>query len=192
MVSIDPAAAATDRLTFAIHVISSRVSQLGQALFKPHRINHFAARILVLLHKRGEMRIGELVDDLVLPQSTISSQLQIMQRKGLVTRRRLESDSRVVCVDLTAKGRPLARACDDLSLQVNREMLEALQAPQREEIFQSLLQINDRLARMQRESSTGMTAERPASTRRRPKTAPPADKTHQPSRPREASGSPAR
>lgn len=165
MASVESDPRATDRLTFAIHVISSRVSQLGQPLFKPHRINHFAARILVLLHKRGELRIGELVEDLVLSQSTISSQLQIMERKGLVTRRRLESDSRVVCIALTPKGRPLARACDELSLRVNREMMDALQATQRSDIFQSLLQINERLAQMQRVSADTVAAGRSASGR---------------------------
>lgn len=165
MASVESDPRATDRLTFAIHVISSRVSQLGQPLFKPHRINHFAARILVLLYKRGELRIGELVDDLVLSQSTISSQLQIMERKGLVTRRRLESDSRVVCIALTPKGRPLARACDELSLRVNREMMDALQATQRSDIFESLLRINERLAQMQRASLDTGAAARSASRR---------------------------
>jgi DNA-binding MarR family transcriptional regulator len=190
--SIESSAVATDRLTFAIHVISSRVSQLGQALFKPHRINHFAARILVLLYKRGEMRIGELVDDLVLSQSTISSQLQIMERKGLVTRRRLASDSRVVCIALTTKGQPLARACDDLSLRVNQEMLDALGDPQRSEIFRSLLQINERLAQMQSAPPAGASGHSAVSTRRRLTGQSPSQRVHKPPRPRTVGGSPAR
>lgn len=177
MASVESDSRATDRLTFAIHVISSRVSQLGQPLFKPHRINHFAARILVLLYKRGELRIGELVDDLVLSQSTISSQLQIMERKGLVTRRRLESDSRVVCIALTPKGRPLARACDELSLRVNREMMDALQATQRSDIFESLLRINERLAKMQRASLDTGAAARSASRRSKASSTPTTPRT---------------
>ncbi|HSV84218.1 MAG TPA: hypothetical protein VLK85_33875, partial [Ramlibacter sp.] len=38
-----------DRLSFLIHEISARIAALGNRHFREHGLNHFSARILVLL-----------------------------------------------------------------------------------------------------------------------------------------------
>lgn len=61
---------------------------------------------------------------MVQPQSTISTQLQSLQKRKLIRRRRLAEDNRAVIVTLTAEGLRLASDCDELSRRV-QDMLVA-------------------------------------------------------------------
>ena len=94
----------TQRVSFLVHIVNARISNVGNRHFREHDLNHFSARILVLLLENEELRTGELVDLMVLPQSTISSQLQALHKKRLIRRRRSRQDNRSVMVTLTAAG----------------------------------------------------------------------------------------
>ena len=116
------------RVSFLVHTLHSHIAQVGNRHFRAHELNHYSARILVLLLEHEELRTGELVDLMVLPQSTISSQLQSLHAKRLVRRRRSRQDNRSVMVTLTAAGAELARDCDGLSLRVNEAVLKGIPA----------------------------------------------------------------
>ncbi len=140
-----PAVALADRLTFLVHVASARVATIGNRHFREHDLNHFSARILVLLLEKKELRTGELGELMVLPQSTISSQLQGLHKKRLIRRRRSRQDNRTVLVTLTPAGLELARDCNELSLRVHDAMLSDIPARERAVAFGFLRKINDRL-----------------------------------------------
>jgi DNA-binding MarR family transcriptional regulator len=141
----------TERLSFLIHMISARIANLGNRHFREHDLNHFSARILVLLLEKTELRTGELVDLMVLPQSTISSQLQALQKRGLVRRRRSRQDNRSVMVTLTPAGLELARDCNELSLRANTAMLDGLPDDARIEAFRFLRQVEERLVTLEQQ-----------------------------------------
>ncbi len=140
-----PAVALADRLTFLFHVASARVATIGNRHFREHDLNHFSARILVLLLEKKELRTGELGELMVLPQSTISSQLQGLHKKRLIRRRRSRQDNRTVLVTLTPAGLELARDCNELSLRVHDAMLRDIPAREQAVAFGFLRKINDRL-----------------------------------------------
>jgi DNA-binding MarR family transcriptional regulator len=140
-----PAVALADRLTFLVHVASARVATIGNRHFREHDLNHFSARILVLLLEKKELRTGELSELMVLPQSTISSQLQGLHKKRLIRRRRSRQDNRTVMVTLTPAGLELARDCNELSLLVHEAMLLDIPAREQAVAFGFLRKINDRL-----------------------------------------------
>ena len=140
-----PAVALADRLTFLVHVASARVATIGNRHFREHDLNHFSARILVLLLEKKELRTGELGELMVLPQSTISSQLQGLHKKRLIRRRRSRQDNRTVMVTLTPAGLELARDCNELSLRVHDAMLRDIPAREQAVAFGFLRKINDRL-----------------------------------------------
>ncbi|MCX7225089.1 MAG: MarR family winged helix-turn-helix transcriptional regulator [Burkholderiales bacterium] len=140
-----PAVALADRLTFLVHVASARVATIGNRHFREHDLNHFSARILVLLLEKKELRTGELGELMVLPQSTISSQLQGLHKKRLIRRRRSRQDNRTVMVTLTPAGLELARDCNELSLLVHEAMLLDIPAREQAVAFGFLRKINDRL-----------------------------------------------
>ena len=49
---------------------------------------------------------------MVLPQSTISHQLQRLEKRKLLGRRRAQDDNRSVAVSLTQQGPEVARQCN--------------------------------------------------------------------------------
>jgi DNA-binding MarR family transcriptional regulator len=104
------------RLTFQVHRVNAKIAQVANPLFRIQQLDLLSSRILVLLLERGEMRVGELVEEMVLPQSTISHQLQRLEKRKLLRRRRVKDDNRAVAVSLTRKGLEVARQCNQLSL----------------------------------------------------------------------------
>ena len=112
------------RLSYLFHRVSSHIALIGNRHFRKHGLNHFSARILVLLLEYKEMRAGELVELLVLPQSTISTQLLALHKRQLISRRRSRQDNRSVIVRLTEKGIVVAQDCNELSIQVQQKIVE--------------------------------------------------------------------
>jgi len=110
------------RLTFQVHRVNAKVAQIANPLFRIQQLDLLSSRILVLLLERDEMRVGELVEEMVLPQSTISHQLQRLEKRKLLRRRRAKDDNRAVAVSLTRKGLEVARQCNQLSLAVYQHM----------------------------------------------------------------------
>ena len=149
----DPAAPEmAQRVTFLVHRVSARIATIGNRHFLEHDLNHFSARILVLLLEREELRTGELVDLMVLPQSTISSQLQALHKKRLIRRRRSRQDNRSVILTLTAAGIELARDCNELSLRVNAATLRDIPEREQQIAFAFLRKIDGRLAELEKQA----------------------------------------
>jgi DNA-binding MarR family transcriptional regulator len=146
-----PLLAMEDRLTFLVHTVSARIASVGNRHFRAHDLNHFSARILVLLLQHEELRAGELVDLMVLPQSTISSQLQALHAKRLIRRRRSRKDNRSVILTLTSEGLELARDCDGLSLRVHHALLDDLTEREKRVGLDFLRKVNARLLAMEQQ-----------------------------------------
>lgn len=127
-----------ERLSFLVHRLHANLTQVASRLLRAHDLDPVSARILVLLLERTEMRVGELVEVLVLPQSTVSHQLRRLERAGLIGRNRPAEDSRSVVVTLTRHGLDIAAECDDLSRLVHERMVEDL-APAEIAVLRSLL-----------------------------------------------------
>lgn len=138
-----------DRITFLVHTVAARIAAVGNRHFRAHDLNHYSARILVLLLQHEELRAGELVDLLVLPQSTISSQLQALHAKRLIRRRRSRNDNRSVILTLTAAGQELARDCDGLSLHVHHALLDAISEREARAGIAFLRKVDARLRELQ-------------------------------------------
>ncbi len=141
----------TERLTFLVHTAGARIANIGNRHFRDHDLNHFSARILVMLLEHRELRTGDLVERMVLPQSTISSQLQALHKKRLIRRRRSRQDNRSVNVTLTPAGIELARDCDALSVRVHEEVIAGIGEREREQGFAFLRKINERLVALERQ-----------------------------------------
>ncbi len=140
-----------NRLTFLVHTLGARIAAVGNRHFRAHDLNHFSARILVLLLQHDELRAGELVDLMVLPQSTISSQLQALHAKRLIRRRRSRKDNRSVIVTLTPAGLGLARDCDGLSLRVHQALLDDTSDREKKVAFDFLRKVNARLLELEQQ-----------------------------------------
>lgn len=114
------------RVTFLVSRVNARIGQVANPLFREHRLDLVTSRILALLVDREAMRVGELVEAMALPQSTVSHQIQRLEKRGLLRKRRPDDDQRAVAVSLTAKGRRIALRCSRLSLSVYRHLAAGL------------------------------------------------------------------
>ena len=127
-----------ERLSFMVHRLHAKLAQVAGRLLRAHDLDPVSSRILVLLLGQTDMRVGDLVEMLVLPQSTVSHQLQRLERAGLIERNRPAEDSRSVLVTLTARGLTVSAECDDLSRRVHKQMVEGL-SPDEIETLHALL-----------------------------------------------------
>lgn len=101
-------------------------------------ISHAHARLLAQIDELAPARIGDLARADHCSQPTMTTQVQRLEKLGLVSRRADPDDGRAVLIDLTAPGRSLlgqmrlARAAavapmfDDLSIADRRRIREAL------------------------------------------------------------------
>jgi DNA-binding MarR family transcriptional regulator len=140
------------RFSFLFHRMAARVASIGNQHFKKHKLNHYSARILVLLLEHRELRNGELVELMLLPQSTISTQLLALNKRRLISRRRSRQDNRSVIVSLTPAGQVVAQDCDMLSARVQDELAQLFDAGSLPEIYALLQRMEQRLAEMEQDS----------------------------------------
>jgi len=117
-----------ERVTFLIHRINARLAQAANPVFRRHDLDLYSSRILVALLERAEMTVGELVELMVLPQSTISHQLRRLESAGLIRRRRRANDNRSVSVTLTPHGAAVSAECNELSRAIYSVMVGRLSA----------------------------------------------------------------
>lgn len=104
-----------DRVSFLTHRINARLQQVCNPVLAPRKLDLYSSRIIAALSERGAMKVGELVDLMALPQSTMSHQLKRMEKDGYVHRTRSETDNRTVVITLTENGEQVAETCNALS-----------------------------------------------------------------------------
>jgi DNA-binding MarR family transcriptional regulator len=69
----------------------------------------------------------------------------VLQKKGLIRKRRSRKDSRSVYLSLSPTGLELAHACNDMSQKANAGMLEGIDPAEREVAIGFLRKISQRL-----------------------------------------------
>lgn len=115
-----------DRISFLMHRVDSQLTLICNPHFRHLGVVLHNSRMLVILLECGKVRLSELVTRMVLPQSTISHQVKVLEKRRLVVCSSDPRDSRQTLVELTAKGRRLAEECNDLSVEIYGTMVEGL------------------------------------------------------------------
>ena len=115
-----------DRVSFLTHRINARLQQVCNPVIAPYQLDLYSSRIIVALAEKGAMKVGELVDLMALPQSTMSHQLKRLEKDGYVLRTRSDTDNRTVVITLTAKGADVAEICNRLSDNIMASISEEL------------------------------------------------------------------
>lgn len=128
-----------DRVSFLTHRINARLQNLCNPVIAPYRLDLYSSRIIVALAEKGAMKVGELVDLMALPQSTMSHQLKRLEKDGYVLRTRSDTDNRTVVITLTNKGVDVAETCNRLSDSVMSSISKELSAEELE-LLTDLLQ----------------------------------------------------
>ena len=100
--------------------------------------------LLVVLAQPGEWGVRQIADALGAPITTISSALDRLEKRGLLTRRHGTEDRRVVRIELTMAGHRLAVKIRDHQVEVCRALLERLLPDDREELIRLVGELGKR------------------------------------------------
>lgn len=133
------------RVTFAIHRISAQLARITNPIFNQLDIDLDTARIIVILLDRKMIPISELIELMLLPQSTISHQLRRLENRGLITRQRLAADQRSVAVALTPLGKKVAKEANAMSKKVQKTMVKGMDEDECHDLMDQLEDMLERL-----------------------------------------------
>ena len=92
-------------------------------------------RLFEVLAEPGRSNVQGVANAIRAPFSTVSSALDRLEQSGLVSRNRSAKDRRVVCVELTARGKRLADRLRDAHVENCRTMLLRLTPEERDKFL---------------------------------------------------------
>lgn len=96
-----------EQLCFALYAATNAVVRTYRPLLDAIGLTYPQYLVMLVLWQDGERAVHEIADRLHLPPHALAPLLGRLERSGLVQRRRLAPDRRVVRVRLTAAGREL-------------------------------------------------------------------------------------
>jgi DNA-binding MarR family transcriptional regulator len=113
----------TEAFPYLITRVGVRMGELLSRRLEPYRLTLPMYRVMAALWQRDGQRLGDLSEMTSVEISTLSRLIGVMQRKGLLSRTRPDSNARTVEINLTRSGRvlveqliPLAQRHEEVGL----------------------------------------------------------------------------
>src|SRR5215510_13974896 len=98
-------------LCLRVQRASRAIGRMFDDAFRPFGLTNFQFSLLMMLNRPSPLTLGGLAEDLAMDRTTITANLKPLERRGLLTVRRDDEDSRVKLVTLTSAGRSLLAKC---------------------------------------------------------------------------------
>ncbi|MEM9073027.1 MAG: MarR family transcriptional regulator [Myxococcota bacterium] len=99
-----------DQLCFALYAASGALTRVYAPLLAPLGITYPQLLVMMALWERDDVSLSALAKRVHLAKSTMTPLIRRLEARGLVTRRRSAADERQSRIFLTAPGRSLAAA----------------------------------------------------------------------------------
>ena len=147
------------RLVHPVHRATHRIGLYLDDL-RERELTQGEAHVLGLLAHSGRANVGELHRGLAHKRSTLTSILDRLARRGLITRIVGETDRRTFIVRLTAKGRKVAK-------RVQRHLSALERAVVRRVSSTDIKGFNNVVATLEQEARRRVGSERDRATRKR-------------------------
>jgi DNA-binding MarR family transcriptional regulator len=103
---------------FLINQVTAYTNRMLREAFKSKKITISRWRMLAITASLGPQNIGELCELSSMEQPTVSRVVDQMERDGLVVRRSLPSDNRIVRVHVTPAGSALFKKLLPIALRI--------------------------------------------------------------------------
>ncbi len=97
-----------DKIAQALERLSALARAREQQAALAETLSPLQARALVVLARRGSLRVGEVARELMVTDGTVSAALSTLEQKGLVTKFQDPDEHRATRIDLTRRGRAAA------------------------------------------------------------------------------------
>ncbi len=121
-----------DQLCFLLYASSRHVIKAYKKILDPYDLTYTQYITMVALWEKDHQLVSELGKSLILDSGTLTPVLKKLEKDGRVQRIRDDVDQRKVYVDLTIKGKELAKGCQTVPAQllscvnINKEQLDIL------------------------------------------------------------------
>ena len=115
--------------------------------FRKLGLSVLSVRVMAVLALNGGASVGELADATSIDPSTLSHILRRLERAKLVRKARQDHDNRSVRVTTTAKGRAIARRCQDTAVKHDRLLTCGLAPSQVRALKRALQRIYSNITR---------------------------------------------
>ena len=107
-----------NQLCFPLYAASRNVVSLYPQWLKPLGLTSTQYIVFLVLWEKDGITVGEICDQLMLDNGTLSPLLKKMQQAGYIDKKRSDEDDRVVLITLTAKGRALQEQVKEIPEKV--------------------------------------------------------------------------
>lgn len=93
-----------NQLCFPLYVCSKEIVRRYKPYLDELNLTYTQYIAMIVLWEEREVTVTELGKQLFLDSGTLTPLLKKLEQKGFVTRKRMESDERNVCISITDKG----------------------------------------------------------------------------------------
>ena len=139
-------AAGLDRIVETIIYLTTESRRLSRERCAEYGITATQLTVLKLLHAIGGLSLSKLSSEIRAHNSTVTGIVDRMERDGLVERVQSAEDRRVWNIDLTPRGRELAKKIDVAPWETLRGALDALDDKERKQLVTILSKLAGHVA----------------------------------------------
>jgi MarR family transcriptional regulator, organic hydroperoxide resistance regulator len=143
----------TEAFPYLIARVGIRMSELFSRRLERYGLTLPMYRVMAALWQRGDQRLGDLSEMTSVEISTLSRLIGVMQRKGLLSRTRPDSNARTVEINLTKSGRALVEQLIPIAERHEEVGLRGLAAVEVEILKKNLITVYRNLDVLDREIS---------------------------------------
>ncbi len=129
-----------------------RISEVFRTLLWEHAKNiglspiQIQILIFIAYHKKGLCTVSHLAKEFNLTKPTISDAVKALEKKELITKNKIATDSRSYYISLSVKGKDLVSKTEDFANPIKKQ-LENFETSQQESLFQSIASLIYKLNR---------------------------------------------
>lgn len=122
MTNKDPLAL-SNQLCFSLYSANRAMNAMYRPLLAPFKITYPQYLVFLVMWEAMDelllpIKVTDIGEKLYLDTGTLTPLLKRMEKSGWITRQRLETDERVVAIDLTEQGRDLKRDAQKIPEQL--------------------------------------------------------------------------
>ncbi len=107
-----------NQLCFPLYAASRTVVKLYAPLLEGLGLTYTQYITMLVMWERKSLSVGQLGEYLYLDSGTLTPLLKKLERQGLISRRRSETDERRLIVELTAQGEHLRERAEEIPMRM--------------------------------------------------------------------------
>jgi MarR family transcriptional regulator, organic hydroperoxide resistance regulator len=143
----------TEAFPYLLNRVGVRMGELFSRRLESYGVTLHMYRVMAALWQRGGQRLGDLSEMTSVEISTLSRLVGVMQRRGLLSRTRPDSNARTVQINLTRAGRALVEQLIPLAQRHEEVGLRGFAANEVEVLKKNLVAVYRNLDVLDREIS---------------------------------------